>query len=195
MNFKLIMLPNPILVSDLRISVGDSYHTSDYRIVKWLQELEDFSEGASSYPKPIIAGIEGLPSLDLSAIAEKIGWVDVENKVKELMGLPNYLRIESMSSSMQSSFEFGVECFKAAQSLNEKKYSLEDMMLCWDSAQSWREDKNTWEKFIQSLSYPKEYNVELEMEDKIALDGHTVIGKEPKITNNTITVTKIIKQL
>jgi len=42
------------------------------------------------------------------------------------------------------------------------------------------------EDFIQSLQQPKmPVAFECEMENKIAIDGHTVIGSEPKTTTNS----------
>ena len=190
MNYQLIMLPNPIVVSDEEIKEGDFF--LGYSLIGGKPYISEASyiKAAKKDRGKIIAGTEGLPKLDLSLISEETGWVDVEaESMKYFDKMMSEGRGFELTHGWKKRF---IEIFKAAQSLNEKKYSEEDMMLCWDSAQSWREDKNTWEKFIQSISKPKEYNVELEMEDKIALDGHTVIGKELKITNNSITVTKII---
>ena len=189
MKTTLIMLPQPILVSDLRIRVGDSYHTTDYRIVKWLQELEDASEGMSfERPKPIIAGIEGLPKLDLSLIAERIGWVDVER-----LALQQYpvkvIYQDDLINAFDINFEqrLGfIEGFKAAQSLNEKKYSEENMLdFCqfhrdyftecsterWNAVPSVNESFKVW----LSKRKPKEYQVEADIKE-----------------GNTIKVTKIL---
>lgn len=40
-------------------------------------------------------------------------------------------------------------------------------------------------KEFQSISKKELY---IEVEDKIAIDGHTIVGVEPKITNNQIKV-------
>ncbi len=49
----------------------------------------------------------------------------VEAIVKNLMGLPDYLNLESMSPSMKGSFDFGVQCYNKAREKYE--FSREDM--------------------------------------------------------------------
>ena len=67
MNYKLIMLPNPILVSDEEKQIFDRVWNS------YVEKILRVSEVFMPHGNKIIAGIEGLPKLDLSAIAEKIG--------------------------------------------------------------------------------------------------------------------------
>lgn len=79
MSYKLIMLPNPILVSNEKINPTEPYVNNG--VVFYADSV--FDEGnnpnnsnpiITDHNFKIIAGIEGLPSLDLSAIAEEIGW-------------------------------------------------------------------------------------------------------------------------
>ena len=189
MNYKLIMLPNPLLVSGEEITFGDFYFKDD-KILRW-------SKGTSigyihiqpcKYPKPIIAGIEGLPKLDLSAIAEEIGWVDVE-KLAVLAFQKRFNRIPViMGSSEADSFWLNtwIDGYKAAQSLNEKKFTLSEMEQCWLQAQECVLGTDdfpmggnnfkypSFKEYIHSLSKPKEYNVQYIQE------------------GNTIKVTKIL---
>ena len=43
-------------------------------------------------------------------------------------------------------------------------------------------------KFIEQYNQNCIEDLEIEMENKIAIDGHTVIGIEPKITNGFVTI-------
>ena len=190
METKLIMLSNPILVSDEKIKEGDFYFKYD-RILQWVKETSVTYTHIhpSNYPKPIIAGLPDLPKLNLSLISEEIGWVDVEKMADEVYG-------DSMVGK-----GFWVEGFKAAQSLNEKKWTDDDMIDFQNFISSYpnRELKRGLtlpyylEKFKQSRK-PKEYLVEVEMESVGTEDflGQPIITDVPKITNNTITVTKIL---
>lgn len=110
--------------------------------------------------------------------------VDVE-KLAEEMGKQFY-------NGGNYDFENGVrKGFNKAMELNkDKEFTLEDMQECWDSAhQAGRFEgkgiaEGNWQTFktyIEDLQQPTEIEVEMEMEDKIALDGHTVIGREPKL--------------
>jgi hypothetical protein len=73
------------------------------------------------------------------------------------------------------------------------KYTEEDLRkviymaretLEYDENRGWYNTKSE-DKIIQSLQQPKTpVEFECEMENKIAIDGHTVIGSEPKTTTN-----------
>ena len=132
MNLQLIMLPNPILVSDERIKIEEvSYHHSKglYKAV---------IDGNYTNQFKVIAGIEGKPKLDLSDIAEEVGWIDVEKlaqKNSELeypfedyrgktKGVDDDGTGQALRGANLVGFENG---FKAAQSLNEKKFSEKDL--------------------------------------------------------------------
>ena len=213
MNHKLIMLPNPILVSDEEIEKGDWFYYYSHGkfnmymcegvVGKSLVVQNKESSCWSDYSKKIIAGIEGLPKLDLSAIAERIGWVDVEKLAHKCFPKKERLSYgKCYSYDNEKSREGFIAGFKAAQSLNEKKFSEEDVkkaiLMAWDDSV---DTKNVYD-IIESLSKPKEYNVEVEMElfnTKQSTD-YTPYEKGSlipiiKITNNTIKVTKIINQI
>lgn len=184
MNYQLIMLPNPILVSDEKIKEGDYYLTPSGNIVK--------AKGPCRFTKEwrkIIAGVPELPQLDLSLIADEIGYVDVENLAK--VSCEN-----SFSTALASGW--WVEGFKACQSLNQKKYTEEDIMQAFAEGHAQFTDCGEFEleekaeRYVKSLSKPKVYNVEVEMMYKNGR-GHGLIQTNiPNISNNTIKVTKII---
>ena len=69
-------------------------------------------------------------SISLQEVKELIGEVDVEKKVRNEMGIPDYLPTNSMSPSMQGPLEFGIKCYNQALENNkEKKYTEDDMLL------------------------------------------------------------------
>ena len=195
MKTQLIFSDPPIIVSDEKIKENDWFYT----------ECLDNIFQATNFPlsatdaKKIIAGLPDLPSIDFSLLSEEecktIGYVDAEkifptNK-KGSMWMPNAHEVTN---------QYRQEGFKKAQSL-EKKYSLEDMRnFCeyytkgitnsiWDSM----------EEYIQSLQQTS-WDVEVEMEegeDYLAgMAGSNEIWAahpdEPKITNNSIKVLKIL---
>lgn len=198
------MLPQPILVGDEEIN---EYTKPCYCFNSIKNTWDDdvvFYQG--TMPKyhykgfqKIIAGIPELPSIDFSALSEedskKIGWVDVETMALNSAHANKHNTI----SEHQSHSRGFIEGFKSAQSLNEKKFSEEDMngFSKWLD-ENWRRGKtkkgsgwfhvgdfykqskpvkteNLMSKYIQSLSQPKVFDI-------IA---------EP-VTNNSIKVIKVL---
>lgn len=226
METRLIMLDSPILVSGETATNGDLVVYSSYIPLR-LKNNNLYSLGGDWVCLPnqnsefqpyrkIIAGLPDLPKLNLSLIAEGIGWVDVYKLAKESKCFEN-------SSLDETSYLHGfTKGFKAAQ--NEKKFSEEDLFNLLKMVHDKRLDSlsarivdngrvtdfNFWNsyskkqvyaselisEFIQSISQPKEYLVEVSVENSAIKDflGHPVISEAPKITNNTITVTKVLKQ-
>ena len=166
------MLPQPILVSMKEPIVersNDCFYSFE---TSKIYSCKEFYSAISCYK--IIAGIEGLPKIDLSAIAEEIGWVDVQ-KLSIDLGLKYYI-------GGNYDFENGVrKGILEYQSLNEKKYSGGDMVRAIEMAQeeSWDEGgylglEHTPDEILKLLQQPKVYNVEYIQEE------------------NTIKVTKIL---
>lgn len=210
MKTQLIMLPQPILVSNEEIKENDWYYSSQGVLQSTKSYFED-KRGLRTYYlthelwsfscQKIIAGIPKLPAIDFSALSEedckKIEWIDVNSEwlkfAKKASTLPNF---DSVNLSI--GFMGG---FKAAQSLNEKKFSLEDMKLCWDTAYKEASEfpnrgiytpNVEFEDFIQSIAKPKVFDVEVEvimMSDK---KGGLKPSNIPKITNNSIKITKVL---
>ena len=188
------MLPNPILVSDEKIS-------HDYNKPMWnvVHNKVFTSMGVSLMQdfKKIISGMEGLPRLDISAIAEEIGWVDVEKLAIEL-GLKYYI-------GGNYDFENGVrKGILEYESLNEKKFSEEDMKYFYNyTSRNIMKHTDNFGKYLGidkifkmwlQQRKPKEYNVKVQMEwihdDSVSFPKTK--GLQPKITNNKIKVTKIL---
>lgn len=223
MNYTLIMLDNPILVSDEKIKdvrpyIGKYHYEKGLVINKFPTYLTDLSEC-----KLIIASIDdsyNVPKLDLSLIAEGIGWVDVEKLAWKTL-FPKWDSRDIVEQKEQDYLRSFVMGFKAAQSLNEKKYSDEDLFNLLKMVHDKRLDSlsarivdngrvtdfNFWNsyskkevyaselisEFIQSLPKPKEYLVELNFLYQSGSGYGEIPSNFPIITNNTIIVTKIIK--
>ena len=196
------MLPNPIVVSDEQIKKGDFIfyiHFGESIISKAKMDELDNLNNPDKFFKKIIAGIEGLPTVNLSLVAERIGWVDLEKLAEQHLPFNPYLTQDDFAVRRMY-FEHG---YKAHQSLNEKKFSQDDIRNAIIFGVNTKHTTLTpkgieleSEDFIQSLSKPKEYLVEVEMEDIGNKDKvYNCSSKSewiPKITNNTITVTKIL---
>lgn len=160
MKTKLIMLDTPIIVSDKEITdvrgVKGKWHIEKgYIINQFPDYLTDLSEC-----KLIIAGIEGLPSIDWNSLEKEFGWVNVEKIVSEHLEL-NHIEASDKRVRVVS------ELYRKAQSLNDNKFSLEDMRMAW--LDGWQQDQNEKQElkqtgfieFIQSLQQPKVVDVDL----------------------------------
>lgn len=184
--------------------------------------------------KKIIAGIEGLPSINWNGLKEEFGLIDVEkvsldetnsDRNKELRNhnykdLSSFIEDETKQNHHRkkvilvqgSEYLRGFkESFTKFQSLNDKKFSLEDIKAAIDFGKNIRGEKSfindnfgspyidyedtTDEtiEFIQSLQQPKVFEIEIELET-INQDYRFEVGQviQPKIKNNSI---KIIKKL
>lgn len=204
MKLQLIMLPQPILVSDEKIKEGD-YLYENISGIFGPYEKGDVVEN----PKRIIAGIPELYSISYSdeaskTLQERCGWVDVE---KEFEKWENTIPtpIKTVLSDFALSHTYPVRgvlrnMFKAAQSINEKKFSeidLYDFGLYLTSMATKEHDtiRESLDCFMLSLSQPKVFDCLIEMEANtlpIDDDGLNFIGLKPKITNNSIKILKVL---
>lgn len=217
MKLQLIMLPQPILVSDEEIKNGinafychPSHNFPDGGMITKIENIKysDYKPyevkhiegwGVKEGYKKIIAGIPELPSINFSALSEedckKIGWVDVEKLAEDFGGNGKFL------TDKKYGFREG---FKAAQSLNEKKFSEEDVLWVMNLAYAnGVNNKGMGRDFMMGrLSQPKVFDVEVEMEElfleedslNYTHEKNDISGSKwfPKITNNSIRVIKII---
>ena len=135
--------------------------------------------------------------IDFSALKledqKEIGWFDVEKFALDSYNksYPNYEPVTDykLVEKYRSVEQFNNGFQKAQELLSDRSFTLEDIERAMIEGLS---IEKFWEKCVQSLSQPKSWKVELEMEDKIALDGHTVVGKEPKLTNGKIKILKLL---
>ena len=207
MKYTLILLKDGrnILVSDKStFKQGDVFITKDFEI--------HHNYGYNYGDRKIIAGIEPLPTLDYSdevsqVLRDKYGWVDVEELAKNIdkAKCRNFKREHSSKEFYECVEDGFVLGFKTHQSITNKMFSLKDIekAILFGQTSSKESSQKLFEKrgltatevtknFIQFLQQPIQLKVEVETENKFALDGHTVIGFKPKITNNSILVTKIL---
>lgn len=217
MKVQLIMLPQPILVSDekRRVELNKFYYEPDN-----MQPVYSFTRETlpdEYYLQEVLAGIPQLPSIDFSVLSDdeckRIGWVDVEKLAEKI------IQDEKVAHELKHfSKRLIVSVFKAAQSLSDKKYSLQDMIDWLHYYQRTAElgfystaenhgkphDK-VLRKFIdEELNKPKVFNVEVEMEDAVNMDYKPSFGngsdstynpmyiKVPKVTNNSIKILKLL---
>lgn len=107
--------------------------------------------------------------LSLQEVKELIGEVDVEKKVRNEMGIPDYILINSMSPSMQGSLEFGINCYNQCLEDNkDKKYTEEDLRKAIEFGYDLRNNHKPinsgidWVKILtQSLQPKTEWEVEI----------------------------------
>lgn len=211
MNYKLIMLePYPVIVSDEEIRIGDlvinlnsSYKHKEVCTIDNKIELDNYANKSGNDCQKIIASSNpehNLPLINFSLLSDgdckRIGYVDVGKLAEEY----------SQSFYHQSSFTEG---FKKAQSLNSKKFSLEDIeqtvkLTLEDAAKSviWSEEyhKHLSKKITLSLQQHKVFDIEVERydsecqkticDDSCSMPDCLVQG-EPKITNNQIKIIKV----
>lgn len=213
-NYKLILLNDGrnILVSDELTNIEaqeiEHYQTYDRKFFKIIGGTER---------TPTLSYSDEVKQI----LRDKYGWVDVEEFVSN--HFKNYwkkedgteMRGEEISAEMMA----GMLCetsayingFKAHQSITNKMFSLEDLRLILSETVakfSWGKINNPddIEKIIQdninSLQQPIELNVEVEMEAKFdknpEMYGTGMFNKgsfQPKITNNSIHILKIINNV
>lgn len=226
MKTQLIMLDTPLIVSDEEIKEGDSIWYKDF--VNQIGEAGEDNLDKNHFSK-IIAGIEGLPSIDWNGLEEEFGWVDVEISslcyydrrnpdfsIKEEYGYDRE-EIENTGDFARKGCACD-NCFYGRsllteqiiklKSLNEKKFSLEDIQKAIEIGEtsiilngrgSYLESKQIKVSFIQSLQQPKVFDIEIKIEDRKQVSSsekgflkENVNYNKPIITNNSI---KILRKL
>lgn len=100
---------------------------------------------------------------------------DVVKSIKEQMGLPSYLPIESMSESMKNTFEFGVRCYSLAQKeCSEKDKEIEELEVRYES------NKERGEQLLEQVTKQQQRISELEAEKERMVD--IASGYDNKLT-------------
>lgn len=227
------MLDTPVIVSDEEIKEGDWYVRLQHIIGKdtdlefnididifqrktstrnkelfisegWINGIKDGLQHNCDiiHCRKIIAGIEGLASINWNELEDEFGWADVDYIIKSVCGYDKNVPLPDNDNEVEVAREV-IKHFKKAQSLNNKKFSLEDIEKAIEMA-TWINPNNTTnfyskEEIIQSLQQPKVFEIEIEMEeydhdeDWSEISGAFEICKyRPKITNNSI---KILRKL
>lgn len=158
------MLYTPIIVSDEEIknlqSVKGKWHIEKSLIInQFPYYLTDLSEC-----KLIIAGIEGLPKIDWNGLEEEFGWIDVDDLASTIAD--DIHENWHVGEERDCAYLGAVQGFKKAQSLNEKKFSLEDMFKCFQAGIDYEKEGSILQPdahgYIQSLQQPKVFDIEVD---------------------------------
>lgn len=197
------MLPQPILVSYEEINehtkpcycFNSTKNTWDDDVVFYQGTMPNYHYKGF---KKIIAGIPELPSIDFSALSEEecknIGRAHSNDEwISELTkDIKDAHTLKTAKLCLRAGFN-------KAQSLNEKKFSEEDINKIRELlVQGALTDMSCssaiveFDLIIKSLSQPKVFDVEVEMD--FAHTDHVPGGFEyfPAITNNQIKITRIL---
>jgi hypothetical protein len=139
--------------------------------------------------------------IDFSSLSEedqkKIGWFDVDDMARRWCTMQT-TRSTDYWKSMVSVYIKGFQ--KAQELLSDRRFTLEEAELIFGlGAANHANGKPSFEEVIQSLSQPKSWNVELELEacyeknPDVYGTGMFNNGRfQPKLTNGKIKITKIV---
>jgi len=152
----------------------------------------------------VIAGHGTNLKVNLSKLSEEvkkaIGWVDVEALALQFA---EGIMTKAGTLSRLNAIEWYRAGFKTAQSLNEKRFTEDDLRKAYGRGFNHRDfesvDDESWKKFENTLSAPKHYPCEIETEQLLVNDKGKPIypDKEgiwkvtPRIENNSIKVLKV----
>ena len=174
MKHEIIKTDNYLLVVD-----GSEIKEGDYVLSKLLEvnifgkyyELSLYKKIIAHLPlnnSPILQGVDLLPPLEQEDDVEKL--IKIEQTI-------NFLKGKGTISWYEQ--EKRKEYYNKAK--EKYKYTDEDIKNAFK--QFFNNNMLSVEEIIKSLSQPKiPVGFECEMENKIAMDGHTIIGSEPKTT-------------
>lgn len=122
----------PLIVSDEDIKARDNVLLPNFSIQKMTDsDMIDYLDSQSLATKKIIAGLPNQPTIDHSDLSDEdckvIGWVDVDKLAEELAYKRRNIHAytEEYCAGVIDGYE---EAFKTAQSLNDKKWSDEDVI-------------------------------------------------------------------
>lgn len=215
MKYQLIMLDNPIIVSDEKIKVGDSVWenvemTSDEIFV--VNEINSITGiGRDDKGTPFVIDscqkiVAQSHQIDWNGLEDQFGYVDVKKSIKQLAYLkkkeeqkdnPNFEKYWDtwwglswgwMDTDFKNSI---LETFKKAQELNNKKFSLEDMRKAMLFASSSLVSVKGVDNYLNSLPKHKAFDIEVEMEsvpDSPFVGGYHAV--RPKVTDGKVKIWK-----
>lgn len=197
-NYKLHKLPKEgfIITSDEEINLKDKYLYSDQTKIN--TRLRQNPNAEYPYPeyKKVIAQQD---QIDFTFLSEedqkKIGWYNIEQLAHEVL-----IKWGIFSGSLHTGIRDGfVEGFqKAVELLSDRKFTLEEMRMCWlRGIKSYvsKGDVVFFEQFIKSI-YLK-WDIEIETESVIA--DYEPVGSDfpdhveiPKLNNGKIKILKLL---
>lgn len=222
MKTQLILLENPIIVCDdldgakyvyekqsrgcfVREVSNDSFRNIDF----FKQENAIHNSGHQN----VLTSFPMLPNIDWIGLESEFGYIDIHKLVEDL-----YPRILGVSIDFFNNVRRGEHLSLAKESireykrLNDTSFTLQDIEVAFNAGMSYgvyirggsgdiRDDVD-WEDYSKSLTQPKVFDIEIEMEYKdgfnywydytpmIADANKIPFALRPKITNNKIKITK-----
>lgn len=196
MDYQLIMLEQPIVVSNEPVRDHDPSIDFNRLLIIPKTERGFGREGL----KKVIAGIDGLPSIDFSGLSAEdhktLGIIDLNSSIKTYLKyelkkddeyiLKNPQRVRDFQKGMDTVLLF-----------MNKRYSEEQLRIAitaaWTLGQ--RVGNNLTDQIdaiMNSLSQTKIYDVKIETEENIGNDSNFMMFVH-KITNNSIKILEICR--
>ena len=158
MKAQLILLENPIIVTDEEIKENDKFLTSDGNVF-------EYKNGYT--PSDTNCGVEGCKKvinkpIDYNGI--DFGIVDVEKFVRDRYGIYHHIKIEDLYEDRREDIIHDIEVINDWQQLNEKKFTLEQIEKALSMAFFACQDGYdiTTKEIIASISLPKTFDIEIE---------------------------------
>lgn len=212
MKYSLIMLTNPIIVSDEKIT-EESYVYGGEQGIFISRFIEQHPERFTNCKKVVAAKgmprITRVPEIDVSLLTPNdldiIKWVDVDSYSTQFANLIKGIAPidDAAWLNAKEHYAFG---FGKSQHLNQKKFSIEDIEKAVRYGRDYRDSllfeedfAVNFKLFVQSISKPKVFGVELEMEEitenVVNFKGYP--SKKhftPKITNNKVKIINVWKE-
>ena len=194
-----------LIVDDSEIKKGDLILTPYGKVVKALDvhttkftgvgtALNDCQKIIAHLPlndSPVLEGVTLLPPIE----EDDVWSFGLKEKLDELP-YTKHLDDGGYNDGQVVGFEIGAEWgYKKAR--EKYKFTEKDVLRIIHMSKEEKNinpscDDNMWvakyskDELIQSLSQPKTpTHFEFEVEDELAIDGHTIIGRKPKTTTNS----------
>lgn len=203
MNTQLIMLDTPILVSDEKIKIKDWVIGTSYPDTPIAKVVDEYGEeftaecmngsklGLAQYDShKIIAGVPSLPSIQFAneELEKEVGYINVTRMSYNTWNNES-LAFKELYSYLPYNIGYN-DGFKASESLNTKKFSLDDLI--------------TFDEFLKNFNssddgkyYMDNQGDEYTTSDLFYLfknkQNSKIYNVEATLENNVYTITKILK--
>jgi hypothetical protein len=200
MEFTLHKLPDGVIItSDEKIREPGKIYSVKWNRIYIGNEVTgntvDMTDGFLLIDKDICKKVIAQEDeINFSALSEKklkrIGWFDVEKLSRQW-----FLSAKFQSSHIADMKSFIAGFQKAQELLSDRMFMLEDINKAYDEGLIKYSNNNSGlsrKDFIQSLSQPKSWKVELEMEDAFDATHGEIDGLYPKRTDGKFKIVKLL---